>query len=193
VFIDGVYHMWYTGYTGSNATRQIGYATSSDGINWEKYDDPATDEILYEESDPVLKPNLVEMGSVMVEGDSLRMWYAWYSGWFKICHATAPLNPSSGIDEFIDSALPQTFILNQNYPNPFNPTTVICYVLPVSSHVDLSIYNLLGHKIATLVSEKQPAGTFNVSWDASGLASGVYLYRLRAGNYSETKKLILLR
>jgi hypothetical protein len=85
------------------------------------------------------------------------------------------------------------FSLFQNYPNPFNPSTVISYQLPVSSHVELSIFNLLGQKVVTLVSEKQSAGIHQLNWDAKGLASGVYLYRLEAGEFVQVKKLILMR
>jgi hypothetical protein len=104
-----------------------------------------------------------------------------------------------------DASKPHDFMLKQNYPNPFNPSTVISYQLPVNSQVELSIYNLLGQKISTLVSEKQSAGIHKINWDASGLVSGVYLYRLEAGYPStsfpnksgqvfvQSKKLILMR
>jgi xylan 1,4-beta-xylosidase len=92
-----------------------------------------------------------------------------------------------------DIMIPQEFGMEQNYPNPFNPTTVISYQLPVASHADLSIFNALGQKVATLVSKQQPAGAYQIEWHAGGLASGVYLYRLQAGEYVETKKLVLLR
>jgi C1A family cysteine protease len=88
---------------------------------------------------------------------------------------------------------PKSFYLNQNYPNPFNSSTVISYQLPVDSQLELSIYNLLGQKLVTLVSEKQSAGIHKFNWDAKGLASGVYLYRLEAGNFVQTRKLILVR
>jgi hypothetical protein len=97
------------------------------------------------------------------------------------------------------SSLPTEFALHQNYPNPFNPTTVIRYQLPVrqdgilSNYVTLKIFNLLGQEVATLVNEVKQAGRYEVSWVASGFASGVYLYRLQAGNYIDTKKLILLK
>jgi hypothetical protein len=91
------------------------------------------------------------------------------------------------------SILPAAFYLLENYPNPFNPITMINYQLPMTNEVELSIYNLVGQKIATLVSERQAAGTYRVHWDASGFASGVYLYRLHAGNYVETKKMVLVR
>jgi len=89
---------------------------------------------------------------------------------------------------------PTGFELSQNYPNPFNPVTAIGYQLSAISNVELSIYNLLGQKIATLVSEKQQAGYYQIQWDASGFASGIYLYMLVTDNgFIETKKLILLK
>jgi len=103
---------------------------------------------------------------------------------------------------YYGSIIPDQPALYQNYPNPFNPTTTISYSLggPPSeqlsafSDVELSIYNLSGQKVATLVSEKQPAGKYEVHWDASGMASGVYLYRLSTDQgFSQTRKLILLK
>jgi len=90
--------------------------------------------------------------------------------------------------------VPVKFSLFQNYPNPFNPITVIRYQLPAFSKVKLSIYNILGQKVQTLVSKKQPAGTYIAAWDASGFASGVYLYRLETDkNFVKTRKLVLLK
>jgi hypothetical protein len=83
--------------------------------------------------------------------------------------------------------------LSQNYPNPFNPTTKISYSLPKSSLVQLKIFNLLGQEIATLVNEEKPAGNYEVNFNASNLPSGVYLYKIQAGDYIETKKMILLK
>jgi hypothetical protein len=85
------------------------------------------------------------------------------------------------------------FLLNQNYPNPFNPTTTIRYALAQRSHVTLSVYNTLGQQVSTLVNETQDSGSHDVRFDGSGLASGVYFYRLQAGNFVQTKKLLLLR
>jgi hypothetical protein len=85
------------------------------------------------------------------------------------------------------------YILNQNYPNPFNPKTIINYELPITNYVELSIHNVLGQKVVTLRSEKQKAGFHAVEWDASETASGIYYYRLVAGHYVATKKLVVLK
>jgi len=89
---------------------------------------------------------------------------------------------------------PSEFILNQNYPNPFNPSTVISYYLPVSSNVSLRVYDLLGREVATLVDEYKPAGIYEVEFFAKGgSASGVYFYKLQAGSFIQTKKMLLLK
>jgi hypothetical protein len=89
--------------------------------------------------------------------------------------------------------LPMIFQLDQNYPNPFNPVTAIGYRLPALSFVKLSIYNNLGQIIATLVSERQPAGVYKVEWNAGHMASGVYYYQITAGEFRTVKKMILLK
>lgn len=86
-----------------------------------------------------------------------------------------------------------SFGLFQNYPNPFNPTTLISYQLPVNSAVVLRVYDLLGREVAKLVDERQSAGTHSVSFNASNLPSGVYFYRLQAGVFSQSKKLLLVK
>ena len=89
--------------------------------------------------------------------------------------------------------LPQNFVLYQNYPNPFNPSTKIRYSIPQSSNVIIKVFDILGNEIETLVNEEKPAGNYEVEFDASGLSSGMYLYKLQAGNFVETKKMILLK
>jgi hypothetical protein len=91
------------------------------------------------------------------------------------------------------SGLPREFLLCQNYPNPFNPSTTIRYGLPERSHVSISVYNTLGQQVATPVNGEMEAGYHEVQFDASWLASGVYLYRLQAGSFVETRKLVLVR
>ncbi len=89
--------------------------------------------------------------------------------------------------------IPAAFKLDQNYPNPFNPTTVICYELSAVSHVSLVIYDLLGRKVAMLVNGVQKAGNYEVCYNAGGLASGVYVYRLEAGGHASVRKMLLLK
>jgi plastocyanin len=93
----------------------------------------------------------------------------------------------------ITATIPDHFNLMQNYPNPFNPTTVISFDLPAKSFVSLKIFDLLGKQVSSLVSDELPAGRYNREWNATDLPSGIYFYRLQAGSFSETKKLILLR
>jgi Secretion system C-terminal sorting domain len=88
---------------------------------------------------------------------------------------------------------PSEFQLLQNYPNPFNPSTKIKFVIPKSSLVNLKVYDVLGNEIATLVNEEKPAGNYKVTFDASSLPSGVYFYKIKAGKFEGTKKLVLLR
>jgi photosystem II stability/assembly factor-like uncharacterized protein len=89
--------------------------------------------------------------------------------------------------------MPDQFTLFQNYPNPFNPNTTIKFGLPKSSDVRLSVFDMLGREVSALVNERRTAGVHEVRFDASGLSSGVYFYRLQAGSFVETKKLLLLR
>ncbi len=91
------------------------------------------------------------------------------------------------------SIIPSEFSLSQNYPNPFNPSTSITWQSPVSGWQTLKVYNLLGNEVATLVNEFRPAGYYEVTWNASNLMSGVYFYRIQAGNFTEIKKMILLK
>ena len=89
------------------------------------------------------------------------------------------LHPVINAVEVRTNPNPNNFSLEQNYPNPFNPKTVISYKLAMNSDVELSIFNLLGQKVTTLVNKKQQAGSYQVEWDASGFTSGVYLYKLQ--------------
>lgn len=102
---------------------------------------------------------------------------------------------SSGPAEKTDGSteLPTEFSLSQNYPNPFNPTTEISFALPKASNARLDIYNIMGQKVATLVNRHLEAGFHTAVWDGTRVASGVYLYRLEAGDFLGTKKMILLK
>jgi len=117
-------------------------------------------------------------------GDKVTDWVA-YRPWSE-----GPLGVEEPLSE---KSLPQGFVLSQNYPNPFNPVTQIKYALPKDCWVRLEVYNILGQKVARLADGRQKAGYKTVRWEAKGVASGVYIYRLQAGGFVETKRMILLR
>jgi len=91
------------------------------------------------------------------------------------------------------SEFPRAFRLEQNYPNPFNPSTTIKYELPRSSVVTLSVYDMLGREVSVLVNEKRDAGVHEIKFDGSNLASGVYVYRVQAGDFVQAKKFVVLK
>ncbi|MDZ7623447.1 MAG: T9SS type A sorting domain-containing protein [Ignavibacteriaceae bacterium] len=96
-----------------------------------------------------------------------------------------------GVDD--EKLIADKFELLQNYPNPFNPSTNIGFRISDRGFVSLKVYNILGDEIATLVKEEKEQGVYNITFDASGLSSGMYLYKLQAGSFVETRKMILLR
>lgn len=93
----------------------------------------------------------------------------------------------------VETGLPVSFDLKQNYPNPFNPTTNITFDLPQAAAVNLTVYDMLGRKVATLVNERMTAGTHTAAFDASRLASGMYIYRIEAGSFESIKKMMLIK
>jgi beta-1,2-mannobiose phosphorylase / 1,2-beta-oligomannan phosphorylase len=257
---QGGYKMWYTGYTVDFGTTAIGYATSADGINWER--DTVHSPVLTVGAPGQWDDFGVWSPDVLALGDSLYMWYVgvqpglygktglavskdgitswtkcgenpvlvpggagtwdaertlvgtvlqvrdtlhmWYHGWrtphssyqCSIGHATVLI---TGVDDEKGN-IPGAFLLMQNYPNPFNPSTTIAYAIPGSREyavggmeTKLVVYDLLGREVAVLVNEKKAPGRYEVIFDAGGLSSGVYFYRLEAGTFVETKKLVVLR
>lgn len=104
-----------------------------------------------------------------------------------------PPLPPDGSASNSKPAIPSKYELDQNYPNPFNPVTNFTFQLPQESYVILKVFNVLGNEVASMVNERKEAGLHTVQWDAGKLASGVYFYRLQAGNYVNIKKLVLLR
>lgn len=128
------------------------------------------------------------------EGDDIFSMYFWDqgNGWLtadggRVCYYSEQTNVIE------NTIAPQGFALYQNYPNPFNPRTTIGYQLPSESYMTLKVFSVLGNEVITLVNGKQQPGRWSVSFDAGGLPSGVYYYRLQAGSYNETKKLILVK
>lgn len=119
-----------------------------------------------------------------------------YSVWGN--HGDSEGNPQlvhSGIFVSVEENIIATsvFELEQNYPNPFNPLTILNYQLPIENYVSLKVYDVLGREVVTLVNEIKQPGNYNVIWDASKMNSGVYYYRLSAGNSTEVKKMLLLK
>jgi len=112
--------------------------------------------------------------------------YSGYSVILKYKTLTTSVEPGEG-------ATPVQFSLSQNYPNPFNPTTVVAFQLPVSSQVRIAVYDMLGREVALLMDERKDPGEYTLQFDGSRLTSGVYYYRLRAGDYMQTRKMLLLK
>ncbi len=109
------------------------------------------------------------------------------SGRFALANQVTP------VKEYNRNPVPSQFRLEQNYPNPFNPSTMISYALPKSAKVKIVVFNMLGENVATLTNRFEEPGNYKVKWNAEGFSSGVYFYRLTAGNYTEIKKMLLLK
>lgn len=112
--------------------------------------------------------------------------------WFPARYAAWKTDPVSGV-ETLGGVLPEEFSLEQNYPNPFNPSTTIRFDIPNASPVRLSVFDVLGREVAVLVNEQIAAGVHEVSVDAKQFASGMYVYRLQAGNFVQTRKMLFLK
>jgi len=106
-----------------------------------------------------------------------------YAGMYATLTGVVPIN----------SFTPSKFELVQNYPNPFNPTTNIRYQIANSSFVTLKVYDILGKEMKTLVSENLKAGTYEIKFDASNIPSGAYFYKITAGNFTDTKKMLVIK
>lgn len=131
-------------------------------------------------------------------GDLYRWWPEKYQQWLaqkSTEDATIDNWLHNGITgvEKLEGITPRAYQLHQNYPNPFNPSTNIRYAIPMREHVTLKVYSLLGQEVATLVDEVQDPAEYKVTFNAKGLASGVYFYQLKAGNTQMTKKFVLMK
>ncbi len=132
-----------------------------------------------------------EGNAIAIDGES----NVYITGFQDISNAdflTIKYSQTVGIHQ-TSSEIPDRFELKQNYPNPFNPKTVINYELRVTSQVSIKVYNSLGEEAGVLVNEKQNPGSYSVDFDGSGLTSGVYFYRLDAGNFTDVKKMMLIK
>jgi hypothetical protein len=119
------------------------------------------------------------------------------AGWFTSLgsniYSCRFLNAPTDVRETFGTVFPTEFKLSQNYPNPFNPSTTFRYSIPQTSKVVIKVYDILGNEIVTLMDEEKSIGTYELTWNAASLSSGVYFYQLKAGEYTAVKKMILLR
>ena len=99
----------------------------------------------------------------------------------------------TSVEQIEDDLLPTEFRLEQNYPNPFNPSTTIQFAVPKNSHVTINIYDILGREVATLIDDEYQPGRYKVVFEAGQIASGLYVYRIQAGDFLQTRKLMLLK
>ncbi len=162
-------------FVGGEALASVGgdwgglYLSTNNGSNWRQVNDGLSNH---------------NIGTLLIHGNKI---YAGTNGGLN----SATISEISSVENEITSS--SAFSLFQNYPNPFNPSTTISFVLPSKSFVSLKVFDALGREISVLVSEELSPGTYKQQWNPVGLASGVYFYRLQAGTFTETKKLLLLR
>jgi photosystem II stability/assembly factor-like uncharacterized protein len=184
---------------------------SNDGINWvpiadgydSRYDAAWLNAYNIGSAGNVFmyRTHQVDMSSTFAPGVTILLRFrlfadAFVNGWGWAIDNVRIQESATGISE--NNQLPFTFALSQNYPNPFNPATVIHYQLPEVSLVNLSVYNMLGQKVKTVLSENQIAGNHTAKWDGTNdrgepVASGIYIYQLQAGKYVQSKKMMLLK
>lgn len=135
------------------------------------------------------------VGSVILGGGIMK--FVCYGGWDGAGYSTAThvftdTLVLTGITT-INNQIPSKYVVSQNYPNPFNPSTNIKFSIPVSGIVKLKVFDILGREVASLVNEFKPAGNYAVDFNASNLTSGIYLYKIQSGEFTETKKMILVK
>jgi uncharacterized delta-60 repeat protein len=176
--IDSDGNVYVCGYDYSHAN--LHKLNSSGALQWYKNYGPTTGD------DAFYGIELDANNNIYVTGPS----YGGTSNGFD--YATVKYSQTVGIQN-ISSEIPDKYSLSQNYPNPFNPETNIEFALPRANKVRLSIYNFLGQEVAVLVNDQLDAGTYSYDWNASALPSGAYFYRLQADEFTETKKMLLIK
>lgn len=174
-----VHVVWYDFRDGNG---EIYYKRSTDGgVSW------GADTRLTNNTAESWSPSVSVSGSVVHV-----VWQDDRDGNWEIHYKNDPTGNPIGIIN-INSEIPEQFYLSQNYPNPFNPVTNIKFAIPKTGFVKLTIFELMGREIETLVNEYLDAGTYNADWNASGYSSGVYFYKIQAGEFIETRKMILVK
>jgi len=206
--------------TGMAGSSRYIYKTTDSGLNWFIRSTPTANSInsIYFSS-IAIGYGACSGGQIIKTTDGGDNWYIQYPittnslyaiffindntgyacGFSTVLKTTNGGGPPIGIKP-IGIEVPKTFSLSQNYPNPFNPVTTICYDLPISGYVKLTIFDILGREIKVLINEKQSAGKYEAEWDGSYYTSGIYFYRLEVrqagsstGDFVTTKKMVLLK
>ena len=170
---------------------------SGDSVRIFDMDDNLIDIVSYDNDLPwplaaAGKGSTLELRNPEFDNSKVESWSA-SKGFGTPGHINSEYMVTDVSDKQITEEIPNSFKLHQNYPNPFNPTTIISFQLPRISEVELSIFNLLGQKVVTLLSETRNVGSYQVEWNATSFASGIYYYRIKAGEFIDTKKMILIK
>ena len=187
--IEDLYQYWHNSEWMTGRRNTYAYDINNNMIedlyqNWKdsNWEDAVINTYTYDENN-----NLIE---------ELSQWWM-FTYWMNDSRATYSYIPITGIE--LDNNEIINYKLSNNYPNPFNPSTIISYDIPMKSNVTLKVYYVLGREVSMLVNKEQPQGNYKIEFDASTLTSGIYFYRIqvyspgRAGEFVETKKMILLR
>jgi predicted GH43/DUF377 family glycosyl hydrolase len=202
-FHNDMFHMWYQGLESTYASFPIGYATSADGISWQRSaSNPVMTPVGWE--DPRNQdPHVILVDSTYhmwySAGENIWLWEIGYAtsadgiNWEKHPEPVLKVGPQTDIDEPEKHTGPAEYILDQNYPNPFNASTRIEFMIPETDFVQIKLFDSAGRKIKNLVNKKMSAGKHTYNFNASDLSSGIYFYQVTAGDFSETKKMILLK
>lgn len=149
--------------------------------------------LVFEVTDPTVKD--VNIQTIVLKDPNHQLTFVSHDPKDRSLVTTRPefAGVNVALSDVASNGLPDKFALSQNYPNPFNPTTQISFDLPAAAKVTLDVFNVLGQKVSTLVNENLDAGTHVVEFDGASYASGVYFYHISADNFSQTKKMVMLK
>jgi Secretion system C-terminal sorting domain len=185
---------WDTDTNSFSMTNEILYDSAITGTN------PGLPDVRDEQNGPLHDTSFAIGKNISDGGYFVLRLFPWFNDsspsqtkWLVLWNARVYGTSGPATDVEDESSSPRKFVLNQNYPNPFNPSTNISFDLEKSGYTNLTVYNVLGQKVATILSQEMSAGHHEVNFNASGLSSGVYLYRLESGNFTAMKKMMLMQ
>jgi hypothetical protein len=185
IAVRGAANLFKVGYDQDSAGTNFGFYTGGNGTGWNQ---PSHLAISPSGADSIFTK--VIAGYKNGGGDDCLAVYSLGNGGntyaSRLCQTTTGIGTSN-------NEVPKVYSLSQNYPNPFNPTTVINYSIPFAGQVKLVVYDINGKEVATLVNNQKQAGSYSANFDATNLSSGVYFYKITAGNFVDTKKMALVK